>query len=258
MHPPLHHKASPAAPFPPASRRPPSPKQITLGAAPFSNSGAAAHTHPTILLKTHGQGRCAGEAGRRLLRAHETPARIPCRARSNLPCQPSCTCRCDIAAVLLTRGSAVLPAAMAPQAGRQPVPHYLLRHGGRRLPRQRGESGFLAGCAGTVSTPRSMSCATLPPTNLPCPALPCPHVPQSYAPFTGAWRPVQKMAFLTDGGQTSEPSRAGCWGWGMLGTLLWMRSRRAVQRDHASPAARPCTPLPLQRRARAAARACGL
>lgn len=28
--------------------------------------------------------------------------------------------------------------------------------------------------------------------------------PQSFAPFTGTWRPVQRMSFLFDGTQTSE------------------------------------------------------
>lgn len=51
-------KPHPASlPFHPASPEP--RKQISLGAAPYSNSGAPATAHPTIILKTHGQGRQA-------------------------------------------------------------------------------------------------------------------------------------------------------------------------------------------------------
>lgn len=51
-------QASPCLPpAPPASPEP--RKQISLGASPFSNSGAPATAHPTIILKTHGQGRQA-------------------------------------------------------------------------------------------------------------------------------------------------------------------------------------------------------
>lgn len=38
----------------------PVPLQITLGAQPFQSPGSTAHGHPTITLKTHGQGRYGG------------------------------------------------------------------------------------------------------------------------------------------------------------------------------------------------------